>query len=276
MKTAEPLWTIDELTFAVGDALRVRYDGAPSGRVRDVPDQRTIRYYTTLGLIDRPAEMRGRTALYGRRHLLQLVAIKKLQARGQSLTEVQQALAGQTDTVLAQVAALDIGAQLGNAGRASSRSAAGTCERRQRPSLKLDRSTAREPARSSARAFWREAPVPSPAESQRSAQARLDSVPDRACTVPDGAPSVVDDLQTSPGAEMAVAGDPPNQFRPTNLPLAVTLHGIPLSDGVTLLLASSRPLEGQDLEAIRAAAASLIATLNRRQLIPARQEGEPP
>src|SRR3954468_22443455 len=98
----EPPWTIDELGAAVTAALAEGHDGAPNGRVRDVPDRRTIRYYTTLGLIDRPAEMRGRTALYGRRHLLQLVAIKKLQARGQSLAEVQRALAGQTDQALAE------------------------------------------------------------------------------------------------------------------------------------------------------------------------------
>ncbi len=60
----------------------------------------TIRYYTTLGLIDRALEMRGRTALYGPRHLLQLVAIKKLQAKGQALAEVQRTLAGQTDDAL--------------------------------------------------------------------------------------------------------------------------------------------------------------------------------
>src|SRR5437868_9377981 len=103
----ESLWTIDELTAAVVTALAQEYEGAPNGRVRDVPDRRTIRYYTTLGLLDRAAEMRGRTALYGRRHLLQLVAIKKLQARGQSLAEVQQTLAGQTNVVLAEIAGLE-------------------------------------------------------------------------------------------------------------------------------------------------------------------------
>ena len=56
-------WTIDELSARVALALADRYEGAPNGRVRQVPDLRTIRYYTTLGLIDRPAEMRGRTAL---------------------------------------------------------------------------------------------------------------------------------------------------------------------------------------------------------------------
>src|ERR1700722_789699 len=98
MKT-EPRWTIDALGEAVTAALADGYDGPPNGRVRDVPDRRTIRYYTTLGLLDRPAEMKGRTALYGRRHLLQLVAIKQLQARGRSLAEVQQALLGQPDSV---------------------------------------------------------------------------------------------------------------------------------------------------------------------------------
>src|SRR6516162_8029706 len=100
----EPLWTIDELGAMVALALSVGYSGQANGRVRDVPDRRTIRYYTTLGLIDRPAQMRGRTALYGRRHLLQLVAIKRLQERGQSLAEIQAHLVGRSDAVLARLA----------------------------------------------------------------------------------------------------------------------------------------------------------------------------
>lgn len=98
------LWTIHELGAEVARALASGYAGAPNGRVRELPDLRTIRYYTTLGLLDRPLEMRGRTALYGRRHLLQLVAIKKLQARGLALSEVQHQLAGMTDAHLEQVA----------------------------------------------------------------------------------------------------------------------------------------------------------------------------
>ena len=98
------LLTLEELSARVAVALSADYVGSSSGRVRDVPDIRTIRYYTTLGLIDRPAEMRGRTALYGRRHLLQLVAIKRLQAHGQTLAEIQSQLVGQTDAALARVA----------------------------------------------------------------------------------------------------------------------------------------------------------------------------
>jgi DNA-binding transcriptional MerR regulator len=101
-----PLWTLDDLGAHVAIALAEDYDGQPSGRVRDVPDRRTIRYYTTLGLLDRPAEMRGRTALYSRRHLLQLVAIKRLQARGLSLAEIQERLVGLPNSRLETLAEL--------------------------------------------------------------------------------------------------------------------------------------------------------------------------
>jgi len=103
-------WRIDQLADLVGQALDASaYNGQKSGRVREVPDTRTIRYYTTLGMVDRPLEIRGRTAFYGPRHLLQLVAIKRLQARGMSLVEVQQALAGADDGVLRRLADLPEG-----------------------------------------------------------------------------------------------------------------------------------------------------------------------
>lgn len=101
----ESRWTLDELAERVDMALAVDYHGQPSGRVRAVPDRRAIRWYTTIGLIDRPVAHRGRTALYGPRHLLQLVAVKRLQAKGLPLVAIQQELAGATDTQLARVAA---------------------------------------------------------------------------------------------------------------------------------------------------------------------------
>ena len=58
-----------------------------------------IRWYATTGLVDRPV-MRGRVAHYGERHLLQLVAVKRLQAQGLTLAEIQQRLAGATDATL--------------------------------------------------------------------------------------------------------------------------------------------------------------------------------
>ena len=115
----EPRWTLDELAERVDTALAVDYSGPPSGRVRAVPDRRAIRWYTTIGLIDRPVAHRGRTALYGPRHLLQLVAVKRLQARGLPLVAIQQELAGATDSQLARVARLPEGVAPGPAAPAT-------------------------------------------------------------------------------------------------------------------------------------------------------------
>jgi hypothetical protein len=74
-------------------------DGATDQRVAAIPDARTIRYYTSLGLMDRPMT-RGRQALYGRRHLLQLLAIKALQIQDLSLAAIQSRLYGASETEL--------------------------------------------------------------------------------------------------------------------------------------------------------------------------------
>jgi DNA-binding transcriptional MerR regulator len=69
-----------------------------------VPNERLVRWYVTVGLVDPPLSRRGRMARYGRRHLLQLVAVKRRQAEGRSLAEIQTELAGATDEALAAVA----------------------------------------------------------------------------------------------------------------------------------------------------------------------------
>lgn len=98
---------IDDLRTLVARALeRDNYLPNQSKRIRAVPDIRTIRYYTTLGLIDRPAEMRGRTVLYEPRHVMQLVAIKRLQAANQTLSDVQSRLVGITNNQLTTLADL--------------------------------------------------------------------------------------------------------------------------------------------------------------------------
>lgn len=99
------LWTLGELAERVEAAL-ADSPGPVNGRVRAVPDQRAIRWYTTTGLIDRPAQMRGRTALYTRRHLLQLVAIKRRQSQGHALAEIQSELTGAPNDLLEPIAAL--------------------------------------------------------------------------------------------------------------------------------------------------------------------------
>ncbi|MGP4093136.1 MerR family transcriptional regulator [Nonomuraea sp. KM90] len=110
-------WTIGELAEHAGRLLR---DGAPppaNGRVRDVPGERLIRWYTTIGLVDPPLTRRGRIARYGRRHLLQLVAVKRLQATGRSIAEIQAMLAGATDRMLETAARVE-GTPVPDAGQA--------------------------------------------------------------------------------------------------------------------------------------------------------------
>jgi hypothetical protein len=123
-------WTILELAELAADALAPGSDapgseagrpepGQPeglragavraNGRVRDVPNERLVRWYVTVGLVDPPLSRRGRVAQYGRRHLLQLVAVKRRQAEGRSLAEIQTELAGATDEALAAVARVPAG-----------------------------------------------------------------------------------------------------------------------------------------------------------------------
>ena len=106
VEAANELWTLDELAARISVALAAAgYEGQSSARVREVPDARVVRYYTTLGLVDRPT-LQGRTALYSRRHLEQIVAIKRLQSTGKTLADIQQLLLKTSEEELARIANL--------------------------------------------------------------------------------------------------------------------------------------------------------------------------
>lgn len=79
--------------------------GPEDQRVRALPDARTVRYYQSIGVVDRP-DREGREAVYGWRHLLQVVAVKRLQVRGEPLARIQAALVGVSTEALE--AALDM------------------------------------------------------------------------------------------------------------------------------------------------------------------------
>ncbi|HZE99786.1 MAG TPA: MerR family transcriptional regulator [Planctomycetota bacterium] len=91
----EATMSLDELTREAGRLLEENalLEAQADGRVAAAPDARTVRYYATLGLVDRPGIV-DREARYGRRHLLQLVAVKALQARGLPLADIQSRLYG--------------------------------------------------------------------------------------------------------------------------------------------------------------------------------------
>ena len=102
---------LETLCRVAGQILEAEGETSADGRVRSRPDGRTLRYYTTIGLLDRP-ERQGRVGHYGRKHLLQTLAIKRLQAEGASLAEVQSHLIGLTTGALEAIAKLPSGFDL--------------------------------------------------------------------------------------------------------------------------------------------------------------------
>src|SRR5579864_741486 len=158
--------------------------------------------------------MRGRTALYGRKHLMQLVAIKRLQAKGLSLAEVQRQLIGLTESALSRLARLPAEEEV-SAEPAS-------------PRPLHSRPSTRRPE-----AFWKASPAPVPP-----------------------------------------AGSNEATVNNTEASLTLPLQGVRLGADVTLLVAATRLLDNEDLEALRKAARPLIERLETRRLIRPREEGE--
>lgn len=87
---------MDQLGWHEGDSKRVTW----------TPTPRLLRYYTTLGILDRAARFQGRVALYTGKHLLQVLAIKHLQLAGKKLEDIQQLMLGLNEEKLAQMLGL--------------------------------------------------------------------------------------------------------------------------------------------------------------------------
>jgi hypothetical protein len=242
-------WTLEQLGDRVRAALATGYTAPGSARVRAVPDGRTIRYYTTLGLVDRPT-IQGRTALYGARHLLQLVAIKRLQASGLSLTQVQERLAG---LPLARLRALaQVTPDEGGAAAAPADGPAGASPAA--PAAAATPAVAAPPSSGpvTRREFWRAVP---------------------AAAVTGAAP---------PGSarEVTAGSLAPGGALDHDLPGVSRLVAVELAPGVTLTLGDARRLDlldlldSHDVEALRQAAGPLVQALTARGLLPGRPAGD--
>ncbi|HEY9734450.1 MAG TPA: MerR family transcriptional regulator [Drouetiella sp.] len=101
--------SIEELSEEVVRVLKANnlFASHHDNRVSAAPDMRTIRYYTSLGLLDRPS-IEGRIAKYSRKHLLQLLAVKTLQGVSLPLSEIQEQLYGLSEAELEAVIAFYI------------------------------------------------------------------------------------------------------------------------------------------------------------------------
>lgn len=94
-------YTLDELCLEVERCLE-HYgfrERVIDHRISAAPDARTVRYYTSLGLVDRPRIV-SRHARYGPRNLVQLLAVKALQVQDLALADIQQRLFGRSEAEL--------------------------------------------------------------------------------------------------------------------------------------------------------------------------------
>ena len=69
-----------------------------SGQAGENVSERSIRYYRTLGLVDAPAG-----GGYGEKHLLQIIALRLLQAQGMPLRRIRELLYGRSQEELREV-----------------------------------------------------------------------------------------------------------------------------------------------------------------------------
>lgn len=97
-------FSIEELSIEVQKLLKDNglLNNQNDRRINAIPDPRTIRYYTTLGLLE-PSETVNRQARYNDNHVIQLAVIKALQAESFTLAEIQSRIYGKRIEELRQI-----------------------------------------------------------------------------------------------------------------------------------------------------------------------------
>ncbi|GLX05972.1 MerR family transcriptional regulator [Microbispora sp. NBRC 16548] len=268
-------WTIGELAERAADLLgqdrrahgqEPRDDGPESrvnGRIREVPNERLIRWYTTIGLLDPPLGRRGRVALYGRRHLLQLVAVKRRQADGLSIAAIQAELAGATDAMLQRAAGLTEPPPKPPPGPAP------------RPLVPPHPRSPAAPATANAANHLPDAPGTATPPSPGWCGTRPET--GTAPAVPDVARPAARDRFWARPASVAATADPGHfstansdtthdditqNVAPVNTVVPDVVHGVRLAPGVTVLLdPAHRVPDGHEVAALRRAAAPLLTAL---------------
>jgi DNA-binding transcriptional MerR regulator len=70
------------------------------GTVSEVPDERTVRYYLSEGLLSPAAGKQGTASVFVYRHLLQLLVVKKLQAEHLPIRVIREMVSGRSERQL--------------------------------------------------------------------------------------------------------------------------------------------------------------------------------
>src|SRR5215469_16844232 len=179
--------------------------------------------------------MTGRTALYGDRHLLQVLAVKALQARGATLADVQRTLVGASEPELRATVGPGLPGALAAAG---------------------------PPPAQQVRAFWRTPPSPAaPAPAAASLSAGLSAAAGPGDELAHAEPSGVTTTPAGPAPTARPARLADDTIRPH------LLVAVPLAEGASLLIEHADGT-AVDLVALRAAAAPLLTYLTDAGLLP--------
>jgi hypothetical protein len=111
-------WSLRDLA-ALGSAILEASAIYPvNSAARQLPTERTIRFYVTRKLVS-PPEGRGTAATYGYRHLLQVLAIKLQQMEGATLETLGREFGGTPGDVLERRVAAVLGTRLPQPGQLS-------------------------------------------------------------------------------------------------------------------------------------------------------------
>jgi DNA-binding transcriptional MerR regulator len=87
---------VKDLADAAERVLKSLGPGQDKKTVTEFPNERTIRYYLTEGLLPQPREKRGLKSIFGYEHLLTLLVIKKLQADGVPISLIKKLIVGKS------------------------------------------------------------------------------------------------------------------------------------------------------------------------------------
>jgi len=84
--------TLDELVIEVARIIPYIAQEQKRYKVAVYPDERTIRYYINVGLVDKPSSSQGKPSRFTYQHLLQIIAIKHLQTQYLPLNKIKEML----------------------------------------------------------------------------------------------------------------------------------------------------------------------------------------
>ena len=87
------LWPLDDFVAAANAALPGVLPDAPVVRIERTVTPRLVRYLTTQGVLSEPHKA-GREARYDRRHLLDLLAVRRLMALGHTVAAIGSTVRG--------------------------------------------------------------------------------------------------------------------------------------------------------------------------------------